>query len=152
MDVPELVTALFDAAEFPDHDRALGAKEEKDRTVRVVAEGFKIALSLCDDQVRRTIGAHELLRGCRQRDSGREIPGVDHADILETGGFHFGSRDVVQDRFPAHSECDFFLMQAYEERIENRFAAVVHDIENVFRLLHFLPEKIHGVTVERLGK
>ena len=129
---------MRDIAEHIPHDGAFCAEEELDGAFEV-AECLKVALAFGDDQR----GAFEFFQKLRFRagegDSRRGVSRIADGSEVDARGRRVFEGHVVEDRLPPDSYGEFFPVRLHEQPVDDRFAAVVHHVEDGLGLVHAAP-------------
>ena len=128
---------MFHAEHFF-HHRTLGAEEERRIPPPETFQRFKIAHSLGDHKIRRAERRKEFCAAVFQTHARGIIAGIDDPVSIQSGGGDFPAGHIVQHGITAHRHGDFFRIRFQQEPVEHGFPAVIHNVKNIFRLIHAL--------------
>lgn len=141
--------AAFGQVAFVCDDSAFDFEEEADGAGGL-AEGFKVSLTLGDDQVGTIEVVEQLLRALGEPGAGHIGTIADNLDDLgQSGGLGICHGGIVKDWLATHSNCHpLWVKSLYQELVEDNFAGVISQIEDVVGCGSFAAQTI-DVAAER---
>lgn len=122
----------------PGHLVAFDPEDEEKPFVGFVEEGFEIALTFRDDQVRPFIQTPELVRGLVEQGAGVDAAGRDDGrHLVEPDSLRVAEYGIVDDRRLPHGagylHCGIEALYGFDEEfVEDDLARVVADVEQAW--------------------